>query len=444
MEKTKKFDGLSISKNIYKEISLLPNELNSKQKELDLLQKEFSGLNKKSQDIKKQIYQLSTEISSIEENLIINTTLTSKIKTKQKININSINEENFSNFFKNFEKIPKSLQNCILTFLSFKDEYKNELHILIKSRDNLANVLINSYNFYKCLAESDEENYHFIKSQIENQKKENTNIYPNPLNTIFDFIENTFKIIECTYKNKEISDNIKIKSSYKEKLFIQDKIYENTLKEKRKKINKLKEYLDNIKIVSSKYKNFTEDEDDKTLNSNNSKHNNNIINIPYKSDNTNLSKWLDNIVNNRYEKLNENNNKKINNNMNMSQKMKIKSNKINNDNENNNINPFKTYKICSHSSSKNGMNFNVDKIKNTKIDSNKIPPHCIEQNQSSTEITDSLMEISVDKNNKKLGKSRFNNVEIMNSLSMKQNDIQRKIYFNKSLPKEGQVTKLFN
>ena len=159
MEKSKGFDSFRISDNIYKEINLLPNEFYSKQKELDLLQKELSVLITKSQNIKKQISQLSTDISSIEDNLIDNATRTSKIKTKQKsIITNYINEQVFSSFFQNFEKLAKSLQSAILTFLNFKNEYQSELHILIKSRDNLANALVNSYNYYKCLAESDEEN----------------------------------------------------------------------------------------------------------------------------------------------------------------------------------------------------------------------------------------------------------------------------------------------
>ena len=445
MEKTKEFYGFHISENIYKEINLLPNEFYSKQKELDLLQKELSVLYTKSKKIKKQISQISNDISTIEENLIVNTTQTSKIKIKQKIIINSINEEIFSNFFGNFEKLSESLQNCILVFLNFKDEYQNELHSLIKSRDNLVNVLVSSYNFYKSLAESDEEKYHLIKAQIEKQKKGNSNIFMNPLNKIFDFIENTFKIIEFTYQNKETNDSIKIKSAYKEKLFIQDKIIENAIKDKKKKINKINEYMENINSVLSKYKNFIGDEDDKILNSNYLKNNNNFVNVPHKSSNTNLNNLLNNIVSNRYEKSDENNYIKKNAYIDIRQKIQIKSNKINNDNENNIINPLKAYKICSHSSSKNNaMYLNVDILKNKKFGGDKTAVSFLEQNQSSTEITDSLMEISVDKNNKKLGKLRLNKKGVVSSLSNKQNDNQRKIFFNKSLPKEPQIKKLFN
>ena len=273
----------SLSKNILKEIDLLPSEFKEKSEEVRLLQKHLHELNSKYNKKENQIDKLSKDINKIENNLISNLEEISKIKSEQKVIMDSLNEESFKNFTQNFYKIPNNYQQIILIFLQYEGKYKDELNFLMIKQDNFNALFRDSYSFFKSIEEFDSEKYESCRDKIKNLKngdnfrfnksiksdknKNNKNKLMHPFDIIIDFIDNTFKIVDNRKYNKEMIKIIKTESSNKEKLFIENKILKNEINEKQEKLKNLNLYIKHINNISIKYKNFF-------CNSNNSKLNN--------------------------------------------------------------------------------------------------------------------------------------------------------------------------
>ena len=273
----------SLSSNILKEIELLPSEFKEKSEEVRLLQKHLHELNSKYNKKENQIDKLSKDIIKIENNLISNLEEISKIKSEQKVIMDSLNEESFKNFTQNFYKIPNNYQQIILIFLQYEGKYKDELNFLMIKQDNFNALFRDSYSFFKSIEEFDSEKYESCRDKIKNLKngdnfrfnksiksdknKNNKNKLMHPFDIIIDFIDNTFKIIDNRKYNKEMIKNIKTESANKEKLFIENKILKNEINEKKEKLKVINSYIKHINNISIKYKNFF-------CNSNNNKFNN--------------------------------------------------------------------------------------------------------------------------------------------------------------------------
>ena len=109
MEKEIPISSSNISKNIIKEIESLPEEFKEKSEEVGNLQLELNDLRLKYDQKEKQIIKISKDNKNIENYLTSNLEEISKIKSEQKIIIDSLNEESFKNFTQYFYKIKKNM-----------------------------------------------------------------------------------------------------------------------------------------------------------------------------------------------------------------------------------------------------------------------------------------------------------------------------------------------
>ena len=323
-----------LSNNILKEIESLPSEFREKSEDVRLLQTELNELNSKYAQKEIQINKISKDIIDIENNLTSNLEEISKIKSEQKLIIDSLDEESFKTFTNNFYNIPNNYQEVILLFLKYEGNLKEQLNFLLIKQENLQDLLRDSYSYFKSIEEFDKEKYEIYRNKIiylENNKntksnKNNKNKLSTPFDIIIVFINNTFRIIDMNKYNKEMNQNIKEKNFNKENLFIQNKLLEATIKEKQEKLKNINLYIKHINNILIKYKNFF---------GNSNKNNNNI----------NYSKSL---INNRYDIIENNknilfDNKKpysniIDDNKNNNDDIILKSNIINEEKNKKNIN----------------------------------------------------------------------------------------------------------
>jgi len=341
MEKEIPISSSNISKNIIKEIESLPEEFKEKSEEVGNLQLELNDLRLKYDQKEKQIIKISKDIINIENYLTSNLEEISKIKSEQKIIIDSLNEESFKNFTQYFYKIPNNYQEIILIFLKYEGNLKNELNFLLTKQENLHQLLRDSYSYFKYIEEIDKEKYELCKNKIKNlenrdnnsrNKNNHKNKLGSPFDVIINFIENTFRIIEINKNNKEINKNIIDKSAYKEKLFIENILLHETIKEKQEKLKNINQYIKLINNIQIKYKNFS---GNSNINKNNNSTNNNNTN---NSKSVSYNKYENN---EKSEKNEKNESKKI---LSESTKLDNKnledfklSDKLNNNNNNNNI-----------------------------------------------------------------------------------------------------------
>ena len=270
METENKLIQNILSKNVQKEIESLPIEFKENSKQVKILNTEIDELLSIYRKTENNIDKISKEIINIENTLSFNLEEIRKVKLEQKLKIESITEESFKNFNKNFYKIPNNFQQIILIFLNYEGELKDQLNFLLLKHENLIQLLKDSYSYFKSLEEFDKGKYESCRDKIKKFKNENNlrlswnkldnnnqRKLQNPFDIIIEFIDNTFKIIDEISNNKKLKENIMQKSSYKGNLFIQNKLLKQEIKEKQETLKNINIYINYMNNILIKYKNFS-------------------------------------------------------------------------------------------------------------------------------------------------------------------------------------------
>ena len=270
METENKLIQNILSKNVQKEIESLPIEFKENSKQVKILNTEINELLSIYRKTENNIDKISKEIINIENTLSFNLEEIRKVKLEQKLKIESITEESFKNFNKNFYKIPNNFQQIILIFLNYEGELKDQLNFLLLKHENLIQLLKDSYSYFKSLEEFDKGKYESCRDKIKKFKNENNlrlswnkldnnnqRKLQNPFDIIIEFIDNTFKIIDEISNNKKLKENIMQKSSYKGNLYIQNKLLKQEIKEKQETLKNINIYINYMNNILIKYKNFS-------------------------------------------------------------------------------------------------------------------------------------------------------------------------------------------
>ena len=403
----------TLSQTILNEIDLLPGEFRGKSEELGNLQQELNEL--KSNLVKKEnIYKKAKiEIENIENNLINNYDELNEAKSNQKIILFQVDEEAFELFKTNLYQLDEIYYKKILAFLKYENNYKEELNFLLIKTDDLFSLLKDSYNYFKSI--ENKEKYQEMKNKTlsnkignnikinfnQKNKINNKSALLKPFDIIFNFIENTFKIIDITNKIKEIKSGLNNKKENQEKLYIEIQLLKNNIANKQEQFNNINIYIKKINNILVKYKNFF------GTNKNSMKiQNNDLINKDNnENNNNNMNKKIAFLKNN-------NNNILINNN-------KIINSNLNNY-ENNSNNFYHAVNNCSTNNNKtsksnssldnSSSNISPNNIKIISINTNSIPGNNIKNKNNQIPNTTKNPNI-VNRNRVSLLKSNSNSNE---------------------------------
>ena len=260
----------TLSQTILKEIESLPGEFREKSEELGNLQQELNEL-KLNLTKKENIFKKTkNDIENIENGLIYNYDELNNAKSDQKLILYELDEEAFDLFKNNLYKLDEVYYKKILAFLKYENNYKEELNFLLLKPDDLYALLKDSYNYFKSM--ENKQKYQEIKNKIIsknigvtkklNFNQNNRNQINNklglskPFDIIFNFIENTFKIIDINNKIKEIKSELHNKNEIQEKLFIEIQLLKNKINNKQEQFNNINIYIKKINNILVKYKNF--------------------------------------------------------------------------------------------------------------------------------------------------------------------------------------------
>ena len=385
-----------LNANILQEIEILPKEFKEKSEQVRVLQLELNELNVTYSQKENQINKITKEIISIENILTSNLEEMSKIKSEQTQIMNLLNEESFQNFRKNFYSIPNNYQDIILIFLKYEGYLKEELNFLLIKQEIFLDLLRDSYSYYKSIEEIDKEKYETCRNKIKNiineeNKKNFINIKGNkkdkdknklmpPFDIIVNFISNTFKIIDINKSNEEKYQKLKEKNKDKQNLFIQNKILEETIKEKQEKKKSINNYIKHINNIIIKYKNFFANSNKINIINNNNSLTNKRYDENNISDSENLNNNIINNINNNNKILNSNtiDDEKRNKEYFINDNKNLKSNNNNKEDimkknslkfvENKNNNFYHDVNLCKNKDNKNNKETNIsDNPNNIKI-----------------------------------------------------------------------------
>ena len=433
-----------LSRNILKEIEILPMEFREKTEEFKFLQIELNELRSKYSKKEKEINKLSQDIIKEEDNLTINLEVISKLKSEQKLIINSLTEENFKRFKNNFYKIPNNYREVILLFLKYEGILKEELNFLLIKQENLQQLLRDSYSHFKSLVEFDKKKSESLREKIKSlldeekdkyvkESKSNKYKLESPFDIIIAFINNTFKVIDIIKYNKIINQNIKDKSNNKNNLFIQNKLLEETIREKEKKLKNINIYIKYINNILIKYQNYFGNSN-KNNNENNSKSfinnrydniGNNIIFVDNKKDNSYINYKLKSNANTLLKSniITDENNEKLKNSIN--DKILLKSNlKMSNEEK------IKTISNVNLSSMIRKKNNFYQAVNNCKSKGNLNINDSSTNNQMANSSNIKIISIITNKDQQNLNTSNnisHNNNQYLNSNSIDNNINQKNI-----------------
>ena len=120
----------------------------------------------------------------------------SSLKKKQKLILGTITNEYFSYFKPMSQRIAHEIYNGFLLFVNFEGDKKEQIDLVIQSKENLVNLLLGSVSYLKMISEIDIKQYNKKKDEILKIKQSKNDQIVFPFDTLYDFFSNLFEMID--------------------------------------------------------------------------------------------------------------------------------------------------------------------------------------------------------------------------------------------------------
>ncbi len=232
----------------------LPIIYTEKQNELEEKNKQQSILNNNFNLKYNEYIKIQQLISQIEFKIEEKNEKSDSLKAQQKIIFITINPELFLDFKEKSHKINHEIYEAFLIFLDFENKKENQLDYLLKHKEDLITLLYDSFEHFKILNEFNHDNYSNKKMNILTSINKLRNLIDYPFEILFNFIENSFKIIDCKYENNKEKKRLVGLIADKNKLYTELKIINDERTKNEIEIKKLDDYTKQISFIIKDYK----------------------------------------------------------------------------------------------------------------------------------------------------------------------------------------------
>lgn len=246
-----------LANKIIKEIKLLPKTLRESKIEKESISRKLKLLKAKSNLLYKELDKISNNIMSLEKEISLNIINNDKIKSLQKLILNSINIGDSFNYHDFLHK-DKMLRETIFNFINFDGQFIDELSFIFTDNRDLTNLLICAYSYLKVIQNDFPEKYVQLKNKIKSELKEIKNRYKeNPFDLILNYIDNTIKILENKEKVILFENEKEILNNKKNEIFLHIKLIEKQKSDIENTIVSVDSYINNIINIIDKHKLLT-------------------------------------------------------------------------------------------------------------------------------------------------------------------------------------------
>ena len=232
----------------------LPIIYTEKQKELEDKNTQKLILNENYNLKSNEYNKIQQLISQIEIKIEEKNEKSDSLKAQQKVIFISINPELFSDFKEKSHKINHEIYEAFLIFLDFENKNENQLDYLLKHKEDLITLLYDSFEYFKILNELNHDNYSNKKMNILTSINKLRNLIDYPFEILFNFIENSFKIIDYKYENNKEKKRLIGLIADKNKLLTELNIINDERKKNDIEIKKLDDYTKQISFIIKDYK----------------------------------------------------------------------------------------------------------------------------------------------------------------------------------------------
>ena len=254
-ESTNKKKENILTIDIKKELNLLPKKLREKKIDLGIISREILLLKEKSIFFHKELEKILNNITSLEKDFSSLLIKNDNIKTQQKIILNSINNDLINNFDTTNLKNDMKLRELLSIFFNFENEFSQQLPKILENNSDLTSLLIGSYSYLKMLQNDINQKYQQIKNKINNVINGIKDSYVNtPFALIINYIENIFKLLDNKEKINSFEKQNESLNNKKNEIFIKLKIVEENKKEKENNLTIIDNYINDLISVIEEYK----------------------------------------------------------------------------------------------------------------------------------------------------------------------------------------------
>ena len=269
-----------LSIEMRKELNLLPNIIKEKKAEKEIIYKETLKAKEKINITKKELNKASVNILNLEKDYSSLMLKNDKIKTNQKILLNSINNEIIQNNILIKNNIKDDVKELFYIFFNFENEFKEELSdFLFSDNIEITKLLIGAYAYLKMLQKDIPLKYKQIRNKIldiinKTNKETEEDIYK----LILLYIENIFTMLDNKEKNNIFKQKHESMTKKKNEIFIKLKLIEEQRKGKEEKLNLISSFIKELQILIEKNKLLLNFPNENEENNNNEKNVNKINN----------------------------------------------------------------------------------------------------------------------------------------------------------------------
>ena len=180
----------------------------------------------------------------------------SSLKKKQKLILGTITNEYFSYFKPMSQRIAPEIYNGFLLFVNFEGDKKDQINLVIQSKENLVNLLLGSVSYLKMISEIDIKQYNKKKEEILKIKQNKNDQIVFPFDTLYDFFSNLFEMIDIEKDLSIIKEKIDEINNEKNSEFIKLKSLESEIIKNDNQLKHMVKYLTNIRALLNKYQNL--------------------------------------------------------------------------------------------------------------------------------------------------------------------------------------------
>lgn len=233
---------LSDEKDLTKDHELLALKLKNAKSKYNTNLKVFNKLTKS---------QIQTEASFDTIQLKI-----SSLKKKQELILGTINNEYFSYFKPMSQRIDQEIYNGFLLFVNFEGDKKEQIDLVLQSKENLINLLVGNVSYLKMISEIDAKQFNKKKEEILRVKQNKNEQIVFPFDTLYDFFTNLFEMIEIEKDLSIIKGKIDEINKEKNAEFIKLKSLESEIIKNDSQLKHMVKYLTNIRALLNKYQNL--------------------------------------------------------------------------------------------------------------------------------------------------------------------------------------------
>ena len=225
-----------------------------KQKELEEKKNQNQILKEKYNLKYNEYIKIQQLINQIEFKIEEKTEKSDSLKSQQKVIFININRELFSDFKEKSHNINHEIYEAFLIFINFENKKENQLDYFLKYKEDLITLLYDSFEHFKILNEFNHDIYSNKKMNILTSINKLRNLIDYPFEILFNFIENSFKIIDYKYENNKEKKRLIGLIADKNKLLTELNIINDERKKNDIEIKKLDDYTKQISFIIKDYK----------------------------------------------------------------------------------------------------------------------------------------------------------------------------------------------